>query len=135
PTGKSLTPGCATSLNACQRRAASRITKRCCRGTAHQLLPLLPENKPVRQGGVYGALTKRSIPAGGATSGLGLKTSIRFSKRRNSKGKSALESERDSRLAPLDATSPAAFPHYTLSLLRLSIRVKAPTISSRALLS
>src|SRR5690606_14097286 len=43
--------------NACQRRAASRITKRCCRGTAHQLLPLLPENKPVRQGGVYGALT------------------------------------------------------------------------------
>ncbi|MGP6026976.1 hypothetical protein ACTX1L_29515, partial [Pseudomonas aeruginosa] len=28
---------------ACQRRAASRITKRCCRGTAHQLLPLLPE--------------------------------------------------------------------------------------------
>jgi len=30
---------------------------RCCRGTARQLLPLLPENKPVRQDGVYGALT------------------------------------------------------------------------------
>ncbi|WP_260465174.1 response regulator, partial [Stutzerimonas stutzeri] len=29
-------------------------------GTARQLLPLLPENKPVRQDGVYGALTEQT---------------------------------------------------------------------------
>src|SRR5690606_17222228 len=47
---RSLTPGCATSSNACQQHRTLRTTKRCCLGTARRLLLLLPENKS-RPGG------------------------------------------------------------------------------------
>ncbi|MEV1262146.1 DUF4354 family protein, partial [Pseudomonas aeruginosa] len=58
--------------NACQRRAASRITKRCCRGTAHQLLPLLPEKtRPPGRGlwSGYEELTADTLKPGASVEG------------------------------------------------------------------
>ena len=56
PTARSPMRGCATPWNACQRRHRLKITKPCCRGTAHPHR-LADRASHIKIGGVYGALT------------------------------------------------------------------------------